>query len=64
MNKTAVKNYIRIPTEEYARLKQFQKYTEVFFSYFEHLKDVREAREDIKSGKVVSQEKFFQELGI
>lgn len=58
------KNYIKIPKEEYSRLKKLQKYFEKFVEYFEHLQDIKKSREEIKAGKTVSQEKLFKELKI
>lgn len=64
MIKTTTRSYIRVSKEEYLKLKQFQKYFQVFWNYFKHLKGVKEAREDIKTGKVISQDKLFKNLGI
>ena len=57
-------NYIRIPKEEYAKLKKLQKHFGFFLNYFEHLQDIKKAREEIKAGKTISQEKLFKELGL
>lgn len=64
MTKTATQSYIRIPREKYLELKQFQKYFQSFWRYFEHLKEIKEAREHIKAGKTISQEKLFKNLKI
>jgi len=64
MIKTAQQTYIRVPQTEYVRLKRIQKLTGEFWSYFEHLSDVKRAREDVKAGRLISQKKFFHDLGI
>ncbi|TSC78542.1 MAG: hypothetical protein G01um101433_207 [Parcubacteria group bacterium Gr01-1014_33] len=64
MIRIATKNYIRIPKEEYIRLKQLQKYFGTFWSYFEHLQEIKKAREEIKVGKTIAQEDLFQKLGL
>ncbi|MEK7567119.1 MAG: hypothetical protein AAB527_03230 [Patescibacteria group bacterium] len=56
--------YIRIPKEEYTKLKALQKRFEAFWVYLKHLKDIDDARKNIAAGKIVSQKKLFQELGI
>lgn len=58
------KNYIKIPKEEYSKLKKLQKYFEKFVEYFEHLQDIKKAREDVKLGRTISQKKLFKELKI
>lgn len=58
------KNYIKIPKEEYFKLKKLQKYFEKFVEYFEHLQDIKKAREEVRLGKTISQEKLFKELKI
>lgn len=64
MPQTITKNYIRIHKEEYTKLKQLQKHFEVFWKYFTHLKDIEEARKDIKTGRTISQEELFKKLGL
>lgn len=58
------KNYIKIPKEEYFKLKKLQKYFKKFVEYFEHLQDIKKAREEIRAEKTISQEKLFKELKI
>lgn len=46
------------------RLKNLQARFEIFWEYIKHLKDIEEARAEIRSGKVKSQNELFRELGI
>lgn len=64
MSKIPVQNYVKVRQEEYARLKNLQKRFEVFWNYITHLRDIKDAREDIKKGKAVPQEKLFKNLGL
>ncbi len=64
MNKTSPKNYIKIRRDEYLRLKKLQERFESFLNYFMHLKDIKEARQDIKMGNIMSQEKLFKKMGL
>jgi len=63
MTQTITKNYIRISKEEYIKLKELQKHFEAFWKYITHLQDIKEAREDIKAGRTISQEQLFRKLG-
>ena len=64
MLKTATKRYIRVPKEEYARLKQLQKRFESFLAYAAHVQSIREARKDIRAGRTIPQEQLFKKLGL
>lgn len=64
MNKASTKNYVKIRREEYTYLKRLQKNFEAFWNYFIHLRDIEEAREDIKNGRTIPQEKLFRKLGL
>ena len=64
MNKISSKNYIKIRRDEYLRLKKLQERFESFLNYFMHLKDIKEARQDIKMGNIMSQEKLFKKMGL
>ncbi|MBI4117265.1 MAG: hypothetical protein HY451_01075 [Parcubacteria group bacterium] len=64
MNRLAASNYVKIPREEYFKLKKLQKNFEAFWSYLKHLRDIEEAREDVKKGKTISQEKLFKQAGL
>jgi len=57
------KNKVLIPKAEYLRLKKLDEYFRGFWLYLENLMDIREAREEIKQKKVISQEKLFKQLG-
>ena len=57
------KDSVYIPRSEYLRLKKLDKRFADFFAYIEHLADIREARKEVKLGKIVSQEKLFKEFG-
>lgn len=64
MTQVNTKNYIRVSKKEYLKLKELQEHFEVFWQYFSHLQDIKEAREDIKTGRVISQEQLFKKLGL
>lgn len=49
--------------EEYSRLKKIDERFKDFWLYLENLMDIRDAREEIKQKKVISQEKLFKQLG-
>ncbi len=57
-------NYVKIPREEYFKLKKLQKNFETFWNYLRHLRDIEEAREDIKRGRTVLQENLFKQMGL
>lgn len=57
------KNKISIPKTEYLRLKKLEKRFGDFLAYLENIMDIRQAREEIKQKKAVSQEKLFKHLG-
>lgn len=58
-----IKDSISIPKTEYLRLKKLDRRFADFFMYIEHLTDIRDARKEVKQGKVISQEKLFKQLG-
>ena len=64
MNRPAASNYVKIPREEYSELKKLQKNFEAFWNYLKHLRDIEESREDVKKGKIISQEKLFKQAGL
>lgn len=53
-----------IPRLEYDRLKRLDAKFRVFLAYLEEVMDIKEAREEIKKGKFISQEKLFRKLGL
>lgn len=61
MNRSMTSNYVKIPREEYSNLKKLQKNFESFWNYLKYLKDIEGAREDVKKGKTISQEKLFKQ---
>ncbi len=63
MATVTTKEKISIPRGEYIRLKKLEERFAVFFAYFEHLLDIREARKEAKQKKIISQEKLFKRLG-
>jgi len=63
MAKINYKNKVSILKEEYLRLKKLDERFREFWNYLEHLMEIREAREEIKKGKVIPQEELFKELG-
>ena len=57
-----VKDKVSIPRIEYLRLKKLDERFRDFFAYLEDLMDIREAREQVKQKKVISQKKLFKRL--
>jgi hypothetical protein len=57
------KDKVSVPRMEYLRLKKLDEHFKDFWFYIEHLVDIRQARERVKRGKVISQEKLFKKLG-
>ena len=55
---------VTIPKTEYIRLKKLNKRFEEFWAYLEHITEIKEAREEVKKKKVISQEKLFKNLGL
>jgi len=64
MAKSSVKNYIRVSRDEYLKLKELQKRFESFWNYMQHIEDIRQAREDVRNRKVITQEKLFKKIGL
>ncbi len=64
MKITKEKTYVRISREEYKKLKDLQKRFGQFLNYVEHIKEIEQARKDIRDGRIYSQEKLFKDLGI
>lgn len=64
MAKVMTQKYIRVPREDYLRLKQLQKHFGAFWNYIEHIRDIKEARQEIRAKKTVAQESLFEELGL
>ena len=55
---------VTIPKSEYKRLKKLDSRFRVLFDYLEYAADIRGARGEIKSRKIVAQEKLFKKLGL
>ena len=62
-NGVATQRKISIPKAEYIHLKKLEARFGAFLKYFEYVNDIREAREEVKSGKLIAQEKLFRKLG-
>lgn len=60
---TKTKDKILISKSEYLRLKKLDGYFQDFWLYLQNLIDIKQAREEIKQKKVISQEKLFKKLG-
>jgi len=63
MVQLGVKNYIKIPSDEYARLKKLAQFFDSFWGYIQHLRDIQEAREEVRGGKTIKQEELFRKFG-
>jgi hypothetical protein len=63
MNNITTKEKVSIPKTEYCRLKKLDEYFKDFWAYFEHLMDIKKAREEVGKNKIISQEKLFKKLG-
>lgn len=60
----AEKEKVSIPKAEYLHLKELDKHFKGFWAYLKNLTETKEAREEIKQKKVISQEKLFKKLGL
>ena len=58
------KNTIIIPATEYSYLKKIERSFEQFFGSFSHLKEIEQARKEIKQRKYLSQNIVFKKLGL
>ena len=56
-------NYVRVPREEYVYLSALKRDFQKLVNYMREIQDTEEARQDIKAGRVKSQEQVFKELG-
>jgi hypothetical protein len=48
---------------EYTRLKKIDRQFGDFLAYFDRVLEIRKARNEVKQGKVISQEKLFKKIG-
>ena len=62
-NGVATQRKISIPKAEYIRLKKLEARFGFFLKYVEYANDIREARKEVKSGKVIAQEMLFRKTG-
>ena len=59
-----IKNTISIPANEYHYLKKIEQSFERFFGSFNHLKEIEQARKEVKQKKYLSQDIVFKKLGL
>ncbi|MBI4159721.1 hypothetical protein HY504_01010 [Candidatus Wolfebacteria bacterium] len=64
MSNLSSPHYIQIRQDEYARLKKLQRHFEDFWNYISYRRDINEAREDMRRGRTIPQEKLFHKLGL
>jgi len=62
--KNMPKTFVRIPKDEYIKLRELKERFGAFWNYLEHLYDIREARKEVREKKYIAQEKLFKELGL
>lgn len=55
---------ITIPKKEYDRLKKHEGAAEKLRQYLRHARDIEQAREDIREGRVIEAEELYKQLGI
>ena len=58
------KNTIAIPTAEYNYLKKIEQSFDRFFDSFNYLREIEQARKEIKQKKYLSQDIVFRKLGL
>ena len=61
---TLPKNKVLISVDELQRFKKIDLIFRDFLNYFEHISDIKEARDEVSRGKVISQEDLFRQLKI
>jgi hypothetical protein len=59
-----LQTFVRIPKTEYIQFKKFKKHFEEFLKYVHHAHDIRAARKDIQTKRILPQENLFRELGL
>ena len=67
MSQATVKVYmdkVEVERGEYQRLKQLEKQFAHFLRFADHAKDIKESRNDLKSGKGTNQEELYKKLGL
>ena len=60
----SVQSNVKVPRNEYIRLKKLDKQFGVFLSYAAHLLDIKKAREDVRRGHLISQTALFKRLKV
>ncbi len=58
------KNTITIPATEYNYLKKIEYSFDRFFGSLSHLKEIEQARKEIRQKKYLSQDMVFKKLGL
>ena len=56
--------FVQVPKTEYMHLRLLDKEFRHFLNYMKQVRDVEEARDDTKAGRVKLQEQVFAELGL
>jgi len=64
MKTSATSSKVLVSQSEYARLKEIEKQFGKFLAYIRHGEQIKIARDEIKDGKIVAQEKLFEALGL
>lgn len=64
MVKLISQKYIRIPREDYMQLKRLKKHFGIFLRYFERVRGIQQARQEVRAKKTIAQECLFEELGL
>ncbi len=55
---------VLVPEGELRRLKRVDKQYRSLLAYVRHLNDIRKARREVRTRRVISQEQLFRSLGI
>ncbi len=60
----SIQSNVKVPRNEYVRLKKLDKQFGAFLSYATHLLDIEKAREDGRAGRLISQTTLFKRLKV
>lgn len=55
---------VKVPRNEYVRLKKLDKQFDAFLSYATHLLDIEKGREDARAGRLISQTDLFKRFRV
>ena len=55
---------VKVPRNEYVRLKKLDKQFGAFLSYAAHLLDIEKGRGDVRAGRLISQTDLFKRLRV